>query len=467
MASTTSLPARVLDPASAKAARPDTLGLTEAQGRPRARSLPVRTLVALRSVYIGSQLVILGVVWLVLRWPFPAIPCLLLVAVSAGANLALAATSATQREARPAETLGFLAFDVLELSILLHLIGGVVNPFAFLLIAPVTVAGGALPARMAVLLCVFAVTACLVLTFYTMPPPWLRAQGLASWMGYRSGRSVALVIAMVFAGAYASWASREAAKRELALHLTEAVLAREQRLSALGALSAAVAHELGTPLATITIIASEMAREAPEGPFRDDAVLMLEQARRCRDILKQLTQAPERPDALHERMSLLQLVREIVEPYAARPGAGTGAGEVRVEALVTGPPGVSSPDVWRRPEVLHAVSTLVENAYDFARSEILLTARFDRETIALEVRDDGPGFSAAILPRLGDPYVTSRPGAEGSRTGHVGMGLGIFIAKTLLERSGAEVSFANSPGGGALAAARWPRARMEIRSETG
>jgi len=314
------------------------------------------------------------------------------------------------------------------------------------------VAGGALPPRYALGLCVLAVGAALVLTHAAAPPSW--AAAAPAGHAYRYGRSVALVVAMGLASAYASWSSANGARRELALHVTETVLAREQRLSALGALAAAVAHELGTPLATISIIATEMAREAPMGPLRDDAVLLVEQARRCRDILRRLAETPEQPDAVHERMSLLQFVGEIVEPHAG--------GGVRVEGLVSGPPGLAAPDLWRRPEILLAVSTIVENAVDFATSEILVTARFDASDVTVEVRDDGPGFAPAILPKLGEPYVTSRPGPEGSGGGHVGMGLGLFIAKTLLERSGARVTFANGPGRGAIATARWPRSRVEI-----
>src|ERR1017187_2950638 len=172
---------------------------------------------------------------------------------------------------------------------------------------------------------------------------------------------------------------------ERALRVTETVLAREQRLSALGALAAAAAHELGTPLATIAIIATELARETPEGPMRDDAKLLVEQCKRCREILKRLAETPEQRDAVHERLSLLRCARDRSDPPA-------GHGEVRVEALVTGPPGVPAPDLWRRREIIHAISAFVENAFDFARSEILLTARFDIDYVAVEVRDDGPGF---------------------------------------------------------------------------
>jgi two-component system sensor histidine kinase RegB len=154
-------------------------------------------------------------------------------------------------------------------------------------------------------------------------------------------------------------------------------------------------------------------------------------------------------------MSLRQLVQEVIEPHA-------GTKDVRVEAIVTGAKGLKTPDIWRLPEITHALTTFVENAVDFAASEVLITARFDAETVSMEVRDDGPGFAPDILAKLGEPYVTTRPGAEGSRTGHIGMGLGFFIAKTLLERTGAVVTFQNGRPRGAVVSARWARARIEV-----
>jgi two-component system sensor histidine kinase RegB len=240
---------------------------------------------------------------------------------------------------------------------------------------------------------------------------------------------------------------------ELALDVTQTVLAREQKLSALGALAAAAAHELGTPLATMAIVAREMARNAKTDDEREDAELLIAQAVRCREILARLTATPEAADdPMHERLALEQLVHEVIEPHAN--------GGVRVEAVVTGGPG-AAPDVRRLPEIIHAMTSFVENATDFARSEVLVTARFDSRHISIEVRDDGPGFAQEVLAKLGEPYVTSRPAAEGSRSGHMGMGLGFFIAKTLLERTGASVDFRNEKLGGAVVLARWPRVALE------
>jgi two-component system sensor histidine kinase RegB len=444
----------------AASAGPDTSGAYDMQGRFGAsRGIRTRTLVVLRTAVAISQLIVLAGVWRLLKWPIPASACLALVGLSVAVNTVIAMTPAIRRKGRPWEVIVQLLFDTGQLAAMLYLTGGVVNPFALMLITPVTIAGGALTPRQAIGVCLAAMAATLALALFAPPPPWLAGPAADSSMLYRLGCAVALIVGMGFAAGYASWSSGESARKELALHVTETVLAREQRLSALGALAAAAAHELGTPLATITVVAKEMAREAGDGPFKDDAWLLVEQAQRCRDILKRLAETPERTDAVHERMTLLQLLREVVEPFAASE-------DVRVEAVVTGPPSVAAPDLWRRPEILHAVAAIVENAYDFAKAEILVTARFDAEIIGIEVRDDGPGFAPHVLAKLGEPYVTSRPGAEGSRTGHIGMGLGFFIAKTLLERTGARVEFRNGARAGAIVTARWPRARMEASEST-
>jgi two-component system sensor histidine kinase RegB len=438
---------------------PDTLGQAAAQAAaaitaPRSGRLRVRTLITLRWLALVGQAVTLAVVSQALKFPAPYAACAVVIGVGAWLNLLLTLNPISRRTARAWEATAQLGFDIVQLAALLYLTGGIANPFALLLIAPVTLAGASLPVRYAAALAGLAILATIALAFAALPLPWVAGQTLELPFVYRFGLAIALVLGIAFASGYAHQAASEAARMELALNVTETVLAREQRLSALGALAAAAAHELGTPLATIAVVAKEMARETPEGPLRDDAELLISQAQRCRDILRRLAEMPDATDEVHERMSLLQFVREVVEPYV-------DAEAVRVEAVVTGAAGVEAPDVWRWPEVLHAMTSLVENAFDFARQEILVTARFDATTVAVEVRDDGPGFSPQVLAKLGEPYVTSRPGAEGSRTGHIGMGLGFFIAKTLLERTGAMVEFRNGRRGGAIVAARWPRSRIE------
>lgn len=448
----------VSGPASGKPGS-DTLGAAAAQAAAamavrRPGRLRARTLITLRWLALGGQATALVVVAQVLKFPAPYLPCTVIVGIGAWLNLLLTVTPISRRTATDWEAAAQLSFDVLQLAALLYLTGGIANPFALLIIAPVTLAGASLPVRYAVAVGALAIVAVLGLAVNALPIPWHAGETLHLPAIYRLGLAVALGTGIAFSAGYAHQAAAEAARMELALNVTETVLAREQKLSALGALAASAAHELGTPLATIAVVAKEMARETPEGPLHDDAELLIAQAQRCRDILRRLGETPAAADDVHERMSLLQFLSEVVEPYAKEEA-------VRVEAVVTGAAGVEAPDVWRWPEVLHAMTSIVENAFDFARKEILVTARFDAVNVSVEVRDDGPGFSAQVLAKLGEPYVTSRPGAEGSRTGHIGMGLGFFIAKTLLERTGAVVEFRNGRRGGAIVAARWRRSQIE------
>ncbi len=250
-----------------------------------------------------------------------------------------------------------------------------------------------------------------------------------------------------------------------ALLATQMALAREQKLTDLGGVVAAAAHELGTPLATIKLASSELVEELADRPeLQEDARLIRAQADRCRDILRSMGRAGK--DDLHLRQAPLgALLREAADPHMARgktvlfdlaPGAG---GDDR------------QPLVQRRPEVIHGLRNLVQNAVDFAGSTVWVDASWTGSNISVRISDDGEGYPSHVLGRIGDPFVRSRRGAEpnpGSRPDYEGMGLGLFIAKTLLERSGAELSFANgsdpflSPDehperSGAIVEVIWPR----------
>jgi two-component system, sensor histidine kinase RegB len=417
------------------------------------------TLVGMRwALLIGELLLVLGATyWRGLELRLGA--CLAVIGVGAAYNIFLIIRRSARAPANDRELAGQLGFNIVQLSALLFLTGGVANPFILLLITPVTLAAATLQARYALILGVMAAVCVSVTTFWWIPVGWTGAVPPVVPTSYRWLMAVATLTGIAATAGYAWRTAVEAARMELALNVTRTVLAREQRLSALGGLAAAAAHELGTPLATITVVAKELANQTPEGPLREDAELLVSQANRCREILKRLTQAPDTDDVVHSRMTLLQFVNEVIEAHIHT--------EVRVEALVAGPPGARPPEIRRMPEVLHAMTSFVENAVDFARSEVLVRVRFDDDTVAVEVRDDGPGFSADILARLGQPYVTSRPGGESSRSGHVGMGLGFFIAKTLLERTGAVVDFNNARGGGASISAKWRRELIEAAPAPG
>ncbi|WP_374468146.1 ActS/PrrB/RegB family redox-sensitive histidine kinase [Phenylobacterium sp.] len=443
----------------------DKTGAPPAQGAPEAEpasfgvrrsQLRVRTLVTLRWLVIAGEILLLLVVGLGFGFQAPYPLCFAVIGAGAWINLLTGVASPGQRVFGDREATGQLALDLLQIGALVYLTGGAANPFVLLLIAPVTLAAATLPAWPVATLGALSAAISVLLAFVYMPLP--DPPGVQNVLpeAYRIGAAIANIAGVALIAGYVRQAAEESARMALALDMTQAVLAREQRLSALGALAAAAAHELGTPLATISIVSKEMAREAPTPQVKEDAELLMSQAERCREILKRLSETPDQAtDEVHERMSLRQLVHEVIEPHAAVKG-------VRVEAIVSGAPGVKTPDIWRLPEITHAMTSFVENAVDFATSEVLVSARFDAESVSIEVRDDGPGFAPEILAKLGEPYVTSRPGVEGGRTGHVGMGLGFFISKTLLERTGAVVTFQNGRPRGAVVSARWPRSRIEV-----
>jgi two-component system sensor histidine kinase RegB len=433
-----------------------------AEGAVHRGRLRVRNLVTLRWLVVSGEAVLL-LVAMAMGLAAPYALCFAVVGAAAWVNLLTGVASPGQRVFGDREAAAQLSIDILQVGVLVFLTGGSANPFMLLLIAPVTLSAATLPVKPVLMLAAMAGLISAVLAFASLPLPQTPGLAMTIPLSFRVGATLANIAGIALTAGYVRQAAVESARMALALDVTQAVLAREQRLSALGALAAAAAHELGTPLATISIVAKEMGREAPTPSVKEDAELLVSQAERCREILRRLTETPDAAsDEVHERLSLRQLVQEVIEPHA-NAGKG-GVKGVRVEAIVTGAKGMKTPDVRRMPEVSHAFTSFVENAVDFATSEILVSARFDAETISIEVRDDGPGFSPEVLAKLGEPYVTTRPGAEGSRTGHIGMGLGFFIAKTLLERTGALVTFQNGRPHGAVVSARWPRSKIEAGS---
>ena len=254
-----------------------------------------------------------------------------------------------------------------------------------------------------------------------------------------------------------------------ALAATELVLAREQKLHALDGLAAAAAHELGTPLGTIVLVAKELERDTPPGsPLAEDLALLKSQAQRCREILQTLTRKPTESDPLHASLTIGQLIEEVAAPHRAflksieidaGPYVGGDADAANFDQIMSEPVGE------RRPGLIYGVGNLIENAVEFARSRVVITARWNDREVTISIADDGPGIAPEVIETLGEPYVTTRRSSnskvdEGKATG---LGLGFFIAKTLLERSGANVDMANRnlPSRGAIVTVTWSRHAFE------
>jgi two-component system sensor histidine kinase RegB len=435
---------------------------------PHESRLRMQTIVRLRWFgVVGQLLTVIGVYW-GLGFTFPIGLCLALIAISAWVNVFLRILyPARYRLSSPFATT-LLAWDIAELALLLYLTGGIENPFMFLIVAPVTVSAATLPARNTVLLGILAVAATILLVEWHLPLPWASEETFALPRLYKVGMVASIVAGMIFLALYAARLSKEARLMSAALSATEHVLAREQKLHALDGLAAAAAHELGTPLATIALVTRELEREGDRLPqIKDDITLLRSQAERCREILRKLTRRPSEQDPHHASLPVTQLIQEAAEPYRKLSAA------VEIDACaVDGTDGGSErePVGERKPGVIYGLGNLIENAVDFARHRVEITARWSEREVVVTIADDGPGFSADIMDTLGDPYVTTRsaigPAVEGDVEEASGLGLGFFIAKTLLERSGAKLALENRtpPEHGAVVRITWPRELFDLRA---
>ncbi|MGA7596403.1 MAG: ActS/PrrB/RegB family redox-sensitive histidine kinase [Pseudolabrys sp.] len=419
------------------------------------RNVRLDTLVRLRWLAIIGQSTAVLVVYYGLDFDLPIYACVAAIILAAWLNVALRLRFHMTQRLEPDRAAWLLAFDIAELAVLLFLTGGLQNPFAFLFLGPVLLSATALPPRFTLLLGGFAVACATVLVFVHYPLPWDSEDPLQLPPIYMIGVWMCILLAIGFIGVYAWQITEESRQLSDALAATELVLAREQHLSQLDGLAAAAAHELGTPLSTISVIARELERAiAADAPHGDDVRLLREQAKRCRDILAKLTELSAGGEPF-DRMRLTALIEEVVAPHR---NFGVTIDVITPSDRAAEPAGA------RNPAILYGLGNLLENAIDFAHDRVLVDAKWDEDSVAVTISDDGPGFAPEILTRIGEPYVTSRR-HHLNDTGEepTGLGLGFFIAKTLLERSGATLSFENRaiPERGAVVRLHWSRSDFE------
>jgi two-component system sensor histidine kinase RegB len=412
---------------------------------------PVRlaTLTGLRWLaVIGQTAGVLTVAW-GLGYPLPLGECLSLIALSVVVNLLLILRSgAGARPTALAATLQ-LGYDLCQLGGLLALTGGLENPFSLLLLAPVSVSATTLPQRSTMALAGLAIVIATTIGVVHLPLPWDPDAPIVFDRVYLIGIWVSLVCGVVFIAAYTNRVAHEARQLADALTATELALSRHEQLNALDGLAAAAAHELGTPLSTIALAAKEMQADIPPGPLADDVELIITQSARCRAILAKLRslRSGESGDPFAQ-VPIGELLEEVAAPLE-------GLGK---SIFIEMPETPDEPVFKRNVGLLYGLGNLIENATQFARDRVTVEASWDRTSVGIIVSDDGPGFPDEVVARLGEPYLTTRArntAPESDAPG--GLGLGIFIAKTLLERTGASLAFENASTGGARVRILWPR----------
>ncbi len=438
--------------------------------RQRGNWVRLRTIIWLRWAAIVGQITALVVAQYFYALQIEVGLFYLVVGLSIIANLVAMFIFPENKRLSERENLLMVLFDLLQLAALLYLTGGLNNPFSLLIVGPVTVSAAALSARSTVFLGAVAILVVSVLAFFHMP---LRTDAdIVLRIGelFVFGNWAAIVIAIVFLSVYARWIASEVHTMSEALQATQMALAREQKLSDLSGVVAAAAHELGTPLATIKLTSSELMEDFADNPDAlEDIQLINHQADRCRDILRSMGRAGK-DDLYMHHAPVSAVIEEAATPHLDRGKA------IHFETM----PGIDTdwpqPTIPRRPEIVHGLRNLIQNAVDFAHGHVWVETGWTDDKITIRIQDDGPGFPPHLIGRIGDPFMRDRRGASerNARPAYEGMGLGLFIAKTLLERTGAELSFANGPNiqdpaaddrgrCGALIEVSWPLNRLDAR----
>lgn len=444
--------AKTATPASSGA---DTVGPLQRWVRPTDR-VSLRTLILIRWIAIAGQLTTVLAVHFLLEFPLPIAPALGVIGVSALLNVAATMQTRFRLRLDDRDAAFYLAYDLIQIAVLVALTGGLLNPFSVMLLAPLTVSASILSGRSTIAMTVLTILCASALAFWHSPLPGEVATLPAI---YKVGIWLAITSSALFIAAYVWKVADETRRMGEALTASQMALAREQRVSALGALAAAAAHELGSPLGTIAVVARELQREVPaDSPLAEDIALLRSQSERCRAILAELARRPETGGGdPYELLSLDALVNTAARPHL-RP-------DIALDIDLGPAPDAAEdeePPVTRRtPELVHGLGNLLQNALQFARRRVSVVGEWTDRGVTLTIADDGPGFPPGLLARLGEPYLSSREAGRG-RVGTDGhMGLGVFIAVTLLSHNGAKVRFANGPDGGAEVTVTWARQHFD------
>lgn len=448
----------------------------------RSEWVRLRTLIILRWLAVAGQTAAVCTAIFLLDVKLDVGLCALAIGASILLNLILSLILPTTKRLSEREAILMLLFDILQLAFLLYLTGGLDNPFSLLVLAPVTISATALTLRATIFLGIVAV--CLVtfllefnISLQTGSGDVLALPGL-----FRIGNWIALILGIVFLAGYARRVTIETFSMSQALSATQMALEREHKLTALGGVVAAAAHEMGTPLATIKLVAAEMQEELKDdSDLFDDAKLIHEQADRLSRILKDMGRSGK-DDLLTKSTPLLSLIEEAAEPHEDRG--------VNVMMFANSEPAsiglTISPLVDRQPQVIHGLRNLIQNAVDFATENVWIDAVWTEKSIRVIVADDGRGYPTDMLQKIGDPFLGNRSGQKKrarkkKRPEYEGMGLGLFIAKTLLTRAGASIVFANADTSsaqvddpskspliqnatGAIVSVTWEREKFERKS---
>ena len=395
-------------------------------------NLDKKTLVFLRWIAILGQLFSVNLVYFFLDLNFPVLLCHIIIFIGFITNIYLQlGLKATLL--KDLYSTSFLMYDIVQLSVLLFLTGGIFNPFAILLIVPTIVSSTFLSMGSTIILGSSTITLLFILTFFNMPLPGMEEYVLSFPNYYVTGILISLIIGLIFLSYFGIRFAGETKKRSDALNKLQQILAKEYELESLGGQAAAAAHSLGTPLATITVVAKEMRKEVGDNSkLTKDVDLLISQTKRCSEILKKISQKQIIKDEFLSSMSFEDLLEEIIKSFKE-------SSEKNIE--LNSDKDINKIDIKRNPELVYGLRNFIGNAVKFSNKNILISIVSNNINLFVIIEDDGPGFAEDIIKALGEPYIKSRSKLSRDNSG---LGLGTFLGKTLLERQSAIISFENN-----------------------
>ena len=407
-------------------------------------NLDKSTLTILRYIAIFGQFLAINIVFFYLDLKFPIKQSYLIIFIGLITNLFLQFKIKVNQLKDTYASL-FLLYDLFQLSALLYLTGGILNPFSILLIIPTIVSSTFLSMGTTIILGVITSFLLFLLSFTHLPVPGIDTNFFDLPNFYKQGILISILIGLVFLSYFGIRFSGETKKRSEALNKLQEVISKEYELESLGGQAAAAAHSLGTPLATITVVAKELKKEiGDDKEYSKDIDLLISQTKRCSEILKQISKKQIEEDYFLSTIKFEDLLEEIINSFKE-----TSSKEIELITIND----QNKIDINRTPEIIYGLRNFIGNAVKFSRSKVKINLRSDEKLIEIKINDDGPGIPEDIIKKIGEPYIKSK---SKELSPNSGLGLGTFLGKTLLERQNAKLLFRrNTELGGALITITW------------
>ena len=407
-------------------------------------NLDKNTLTILRYIAIFGQFIAVNIVFYYLKLSFPINESYVIIFVGLLTNIFLQ-FRVKVNQLKDSYASFFLLYDLIQLGILLYLTGGILNPFSFLLVIPAIVSSTFLSMGTTIILSAITSFMLFLITYFYLPLPGMNEEIFNVPNFYKLGLLMSILIGLIFLSYFGIRFSGESKKRSEALNKLQEVIAKEYELESLGGQAAAAAHALGTPLATISIVAKELKKEIGDNKeVSKDIDLLISQTKRCSEILKKISKKQIEEDSFLSSIKLEDLLEEIINSFKETSSK-------KIELFIKNDK--NKIDIQRSPEIIYGLRNFIGNAVKFSKSKVKIDLKSDKKVIEIKINDDGPGIPEDLINKIGEPYIKSKS-KELSRNS--GLGLGTFLGKTLLERQNAKLLFRrNSDLGGALTIISW------------